>query len=100
VARQPTILEQCVRRRGVHRGALTAAHVAQWAIATADLDRVPTGSEYAEFWAVSERTAWYHRAGMREVYGERWPELVEQVAQVIVKGGERSPRRVMSLRVA
>jgi len=94
-----TVLEACTRKRGVHRGAITAAHVAQWALATADLGHVPTTVEYADYWAVKERTGWNHRAGVRDVFGDDWPELVEDLAAEIRRRRLRSPRDVLAVAV-
>jgi hypothetical protein len=91
-----SILDYCVRSAGVHRGALVAAWVAQWAMTANDLGRFPTAVEYAEWWAVDERTAWRHRAGIRDVFGD-----VEPIVMAVASGvdGRRSPRAVMGLPV-
>lgn len=95
MARRPrSILEACVAVRGVHAGALTAAHVAQVAMTTAELGRVPSGREYAEFWAVSERTSFKQWEGIAEVFGPDWREVVEKVAAQIAEKRERRLRRV------
>jgi hypothetical protein len=91
-----TVLEVCVRRLGVHRGAVAAANVAQWALAADSLGHFPTTVEYAEWWAISERTAWRHRARCHSALGDDWQNVVESIAREI---DERSPRAVMKLRV-
>lgn len=101
MARKPrTIQEQCIAKLGIHRGAIAAARVAQYAIATHELGHVPTTDEYCDYWAVDERTGWRHRAVIRDVYGDQWGEVVEAVAAPIAQLKTRSPRAVMGLRVA
>jgi hypothetical protein len=95
VARAPrSIIEACVRKRGLHRGALTAAHVAQYALAMNDLGHFPTAVEYADYWAVSERTAFAHRAGIAEVFGRRWQDVVGRVAAAAEDRETRSLGRI------
>jgi hypothetical protein len=76
---------------------MTAAHVAQWAMATAELGHVPTTVEYSEFWFVSERTGWAHRAGIRDVFGEGWQDVVQAVAVEVKRRSLRSPGAVVAL---
>jgi len=92
-----SIQRACIARLGVHRGAVAAARVAQWAMTTADLGRVPTTVEYSEWWAVTERTGWNHRALVHEALGEDWPTVVERVAEVVAAKKLRSPRAVQQL---
>ncbi|HEY8773078.1 MAG TPA: hypothetical protein VIM05_00795 [Gaiellaceae bacterium] len=94
--RPATVLEVCVARLGVHRGALAAANVAQWAMATRDLGHVPTTVEYAEYWSISERNGWLHRSRIRAALGDEWPVVVEKLAAYV--GDIRSPRAAMKLR--
>jgi hypothetical protein len=95
--RQPrTVLEVSVAKLGVHRGALAAAQVAQWALATCELGHVPTTVEYSEFWCVTERTGWLHRAHVRDVFGDEWPAVVQSLSEHIEK---KSPRAVTKLAV-
>ena len=94
-----TVLQACVARLGVHRGAVAAANVAQLAITTVELGHFPTAVEYADYWAVIERTAWHHRRRAREGLGEGWQEIIEQLAAAAVRRRARSPRAVMSLPV-
>jgi hypothetical protein len=94
-----TVLQACVRTLGVHRGAIAAAQVAQWALVTAELGRVPTTAEYAEYWAVIERTGWNHRANVRRVFGDDWQSVVEQLADEISRRRVRGPGKVVGLGV-
>ena len=96
-AKRVSIQRACIQRLGVHRGALAAARVAQWAMVTADLGRVPTTVEYSEWWAITERTGWHHRALVRDALGEDWPTVVERVAEVVAAKKLRSPRAVQQL---
>lgn len=95
-----TVHRYCVRTLGVHRGAIAAARVAQWAIATAELGHVPTTVEYSEWWAIDERTGWRHRALAHEALGEEWQTVVERLAREIERRQDRSPRAVQQLQLA
>jgi len=99
-AKPITVQRYCVERLGVHRGAVAAARVAQWAMVTADLGRVPTTVEYSAWWSVKERTGWNHRALVHEALGEEWPATVEAVAGEIRRRSTRSLRDVQQLAVA
>lgn len=95
MARRPrSILEACVAVRGVHAGALTAAHIAQVAMTTAELGRVPSGNEYADYWAVSARTSFKQWEGIAEVFGPDWRDVVVKIADEINEKRERRLRRV------
>jgi hypothetical protein len=94
-----TILQACVQVRGVHAGALTAAHVAQVAMTTAELGQVPSGNVYAEYWAVNPRTAFKQWEGIAEVFGPDWRVVVEQVAREINARRERKLRPITNFAV-
>jgi hypothetical protein len=94
-----TLLEFCVAKQGVRRGATTAGRVVQYAIAAADLGHVPTNDEYCEWWACSERTGWADRERMREVFGDDWRSVVEALAAATERQRSRSPRVLMQLPV-
>jgi hypothetical protein len=99
VARKPaTLLELCVARRGLHRGALTAAWVIQWAATARELGKFPTTAEYAEWWAVSDRNAWRHRAAIHEALGDDYQAVVLHIAQEL--DARMSRRQAMKLKVA
>jgi hypothetical protein len=98
-AKTMSVHRYCVRKLGVHRGAIAAARVAQWAIATAELGHLPTTVEYSEWWAVTERTGWYHRAAVHAALGDEWPQVVEQLARLAQERKARSPRAVQQLAV-
>lgn len=89
-------MELSVAKLGVHRGALAAAHVAQWVIATDDLGHVPTTVEYSEYWAIDERTGWRHRANVAAVLGDEWQAAVEALVREV---DSHSKRAVMGLPV-
>lgn len=97
MAKRVTVLQVCVAKLGAHKGGLAAANVAQIAMARRELGHFPSGTEYADYWAVTERTAWYHRSRARSVFGDDLEAVVEQIAKVI--GDTRSPRTVMGLPV-
>jgi hypothetical protein len=84
----------------MRRGGLTAATVAQWAIAAADLGHMPTTVEYADWWGVDERTGWRHRAAIREVFGDNWQAAIELIVAEVERRRLRSPRDVFKLAVA
>jgi len=101
--RQPkTVLDHCIASRGVHRGALTAAWVAQWARCAQELGRFPTTAQYADYWAIHERTGWRHREAIVDVFGEEFEPTVMYVAAAIADrlGQSHSPRAVMDLALA
>lgn len=98
MAREPrTVLDICVARVGVHRGAVAAAAVAQYALTTVELGHVPTTDEYIAEWAISERTGWRHRERMTAVFGEAWPDVVAAVAAEVERRSVRLPARAMAL---
>lgn len=100
VAERLSVLDYCTARVGLHRGGLAAAAVAQYAMTTADLGRLPSTTEYRDWWNISERTAWRHRERMHEVFGDEWRAVVERVAAEVKRRHARSPRAVMQLSVA
>jgi hypothetical protein len=89
-----TVQEYCVFRLGVHRGSLAAANVVQLALTTRDLGSFPTAVEYRDYWAISDRTAWRHRARAHTALGDEWVAVIEQLASRI--GQERSQRAVLA----
>lgn len=89
-----TVLEVCVERRGVHKGALAAANVVQHAIAQDALGHFPTGVEYSEYWSISDRSAWRHRARARAAFGDELETVVAQLASYIEQHDERSQRKL------
>lgn len=95
MAKRVTVLQVCVSKLGAHKGGLAAANVAQLAMARRELGHFPSGTEYADYWAVTERTAWYHRSRARAVFGDELENVVEQLAKSI--GDTRSPRAVMAM---
>lgn len=95
-----TVLEACVLVRGVHAGALTAKDVALAAMLTVKLGgRFPTAPEYADYWAVSERTAFKQWSGIAEVFGPDWRELVIKLAGEIEAKQEQRLRPVTKYRL-
>jgi hypothetical protein len=99
VTRKPaTLLELCIARRGVHRGAVTAAWVVQWAATARELGKFPTTAEYAEWWNVSERNAWRHRAAIHEALGDEYERVVLRLGDEI--DARMSRRDQLKLKVA
>jgi hypothetical protein len=99
MAKRQTILQACVRKHGVHKGAITAAWVAQYAITTAELGHLATAREYAEYWAIDERNGFAHRARIKDVFGDKWPEVVEALAAELERRSTRSLSQVRALPV-
>lgn len=81
--RARTVLDLCIGGAGVHRGALAASYVARYAMTQHRLGKFPTTVEYANDWAITERSAWNHRAKMHDALGDEWPAVVEWVASEI-----------------
>jgi hypothetical protein len=95
--RQPrTILEACVARQGNFRGGITAARTVEFAWCQVDLGHFPTAVEYAEWAHVDERTSWRHRAAIRDVFGDEWENVIEQLARAVADG---APAHSRTLRV-
>lgn len=92
-----SVHRHCVNKLGVHRGAIAAARVAQWSLVAAELGRVPTTVEYAEWWAIDERTGWRHRAAVQAALGDDWPPIIEHLAQAAAAQQARSPRAIQQL---
>lgn len=94
-----SVQEVCIRRLGLHRGAIAAARVAQLAIAQRDLGHWPTAVEYAEYWSVIERTAWNHRAAALagvvgpELEGDDALAVLKSVVDTLVQAIDRSETR-------
>lgn len=86
-----TVLDYCVAKHGLHRGAFTAAYACQHAICMVDIGHLPTHREYAEYWAVDERSSKNHRARVRDVFGDEWEAVVRQLATYAQRTGKWSP---------
>lgn len=99
--RQPrTVLEACTQARGLHKGALTAAHVGLVVMATGELGHVPSGSEYARWGGINERTAFRQWEGIAEVFGEDWRTVIEALAEYVEREHvQRSPGAIRALPV-
>jgi hypothetical protein len=63
-----TIIEVCLARAGVMKGARVASFNSLWAIASQRLDRPITVADYAEYYGESERNVYRHLASFREVF--------------------------------
>jgi hypothetical protein len=73
-----SLLELCVKRAGgPARGARVAAFIVGWGRVRKELGRQPTAEEYADFWKVSNRTAYYEQAQFRAAFKPlRTPEPI------------------------
>lgn len=63
-----TVMELCIARAGVLKGARVAQFIAQWTIATQSVGHPITLEEYAEWWHESRATSFRHQARFREVF--------------------------------
>jgi hypothetical protein len=72
--RQPrearTLLEVCVARAGLRKGALIAEYIIEWTLCTADVGHEPSANEVAQWWKASERTAWRRLAAFKAAFPE------------------------------
>jgi hypothetical protein len=94
-------LADLLLKRGVKpiRATRVALRVLQWAIVAQSVGHFPSVTEYASWTGDSERTAWRHRAAIREVFSEdEFRELVEQISR---QDAARLPRKqAIRVRVA
>ncbi len=63
-----TIIEVCLARAGVMKGARVQSFISLWAIASQRLDRPITVDDYAEYYGESERNVYRHLRSFREVF--------------------------------
>jgi hypothetical protein len=90
-----TLLELCIARAGavrgrpggfldVRRGGVAATRVVLWALASKPLGRVAPTASYAEFWRLSERQAWRHRADLHELFpGDEFELVIAAVMRTV-----------------
>jgi hypothetical protein len=80
--RKPTLLEVAVRRVGALKGARVLSFMVAWDVVRQELGHEPSIEEYAEWWRVSERTAWREQARFRESFpGESNPARLMDAAR-------------------
>lgn len=94
-----TVLDHYTERYGVHKGAIAAAHMAQIAATVIEYGRDFTNEQYMELWAVSERTAWAHRAEAVEVYGDGWRDVGAELARLMEREHTRALGKALQLRL-
>lgn len=89
--RNCTLLELCFAATGGSyvRAAKVAAFVVAWSVVTHDLDREPTVEEYAEFWGMSRRQAFYEQARFREVFPQL--ETPAPMVELLDAAGQDEP---------
>lgn len=95
--RNRSVLELALRRGGVWKGARATETIVAWALAERALGH-PLGlgirhegvsaamSEYAEYWKISERTAWRELHRFREVFPEE--ESPARLARLIAHAAD------------
>lgn len=96
-----TVMEVCVAKKGVLKGARVASFIVSWCIASQALGREITLEEYADWWKESERTAYRHQADFREVFPQ-WPnpQVIANSAMARSEAMQRGVQGVGSLPVA
>lgn len=83
-ARPKTLLELIYDRTGSMRQTLKVGMtVTCWAIVRQDLGRAPYVHEYADWWKVSERTAWREMATFSKAFPEE--ENPDRLAQLVLE---------------
>jgi hypothetical protein len=60
----------CVLAGGYVKGAKVCAYIWAWGTVARHLDREPTVEEYADFWGMSRRQAFYEQARFREAFAD------------------------------
>jgi hypothetical protein len=83
VKRRParTVVELCIARGGVMKGARVQAFIAQWTMASQALGKPITLEEYREWWRVSHGSAYREQARFRELFPElATPQPIADVA--------------------
>lgn len=69
MARQArTIIEVCIARGGVWKGAKVQSFIAQWTIASESLGRPITLAEYGEWWKESRATVYRRQQEFRAIF--------------------------------
>jgi DNA-binding transcriptional ArsR family regulator len=63
-----TILEVCLARAGVMKGARVQSFISLWSMASQRLGRPITVTDYAEYYGESERNVYRHLRSFREVF--------------------------------
>jgi hypothetical protein len=63
-----TIIEVCLARAGVMKGARVQSFISLWSIASQRLGRPITVADYAEYYGENERTVYRHLRSFREVF--------------------------------
>jgi hypothetical protein len=82
-----TLLEVCIARGGIVKGARVCSFVIRWAMCADALGREPEVVEYIEWWNERDRTAWRHLAEFREVFAtDQTPQFLAAVIAPAVAG--------------
>jgi hypothetical protein len=85
--RPPTLLEAIQERTGSLRATMKVGMtITCWAIVRQDLGRAPFVHEYADWWKVSERTAWREMAGFAKAFPDE--ENPDRLAQLVIEAVE------------
>jgi hypothetical protein len=95
--RPGTVLDHYTEKYGVHKGAIRAAQMAQIALTVLEEGRDFSNKQYCDYWGVTERTGWLHRAQAEEVYGEKWRDVAFALAEEIKLRDVRAPGKIARL---
>lgn len=95
--RPGTVLDHYTSVYGVHKGAYRAAHMIQIATVAREHGRDFSNKNYMDYWGVSERTGWLHRAEAEEVYGESWRDVAVRLAEAMDEAQISAPGRALRL---
>lgn len=68
--RRRTLASVAIERVGVRKGGRVLAFAMEWGLVVQELKRRPTVEEFAEFWKVSNATAYRDQARWRETFPE------------------------------
>jgi hypothetical protein len=76
-----TVIEVCIARGGIVKGARAQAFIAQWTIASQAVGHPITLEEYRDWWRMSHGTAYREQARFREVFpGMTTPQPIADLA--------------------
>lgn len=95
-----SVLDHYTDRYGVTKGAWRAAHMVQIAVVVQEHGRDFGNGDYIKYWGVDETTGWNHRREAREVYGDNWRDVAEELAKLMDDQNVRSPAAAQRLKLA
>jgi hypothetical protein len=79
--REPRIIDVCIARGGIRKGARVQVFITQWTLASQSMGKPITLDEYSEWWKESRSTAFRHQAEFREIFPAlETPQAIANVA--------------------